>query len=240
MVETLLGHHALVRVGEGSVVLDFAIEEVRHVAHHGGVERRRQLEHGEAAFERLSVVRPLHVVLGRVPDLGLMVVEGAIGAHLVAHLAAEQAVDRHACRLAGDVPERHLDGAHRRAPRLEAATHADAPHDPLDVDRVLPDDPRLELQYDRLEVRLGRLDLTPAGDALVRRDADHRCAGDDSAFHVRDLQGFFLRLSYSRRTKPRHGGRFGVNPKGFRLGGPYRAKRGGAEPPLRREALDPR
>ena len=61
-----------------------------------------------------------------------------------------------------------------RAPGLEAAAHADALHHALDVGRVLPDQGRLELQHDRLQVGLGRLDLAPAGDALIGGDADDR------------------------------------------------------------------
>src|SRR5204863_615795 len=95
-------------------------------------------------------------------------------------------------RLARDVPQRMFDGADGRAERLEAAAHADAAHDALDVARVLTDDPVLEVEHLRLHVGLGRFDLAPAGDALVGGDPDHGAAGDDRAFKVRDLHIWIL------------------------------------------------
>ena len=82
-----------------------------------------------------------------------------IDADLVAHLAAQQLVDRQARGLAGDVPERHLDGAHGAAVGLERAALADAQHHPLDVGRVRADQGLAEGEHLRLDERLVVLDL---------------------------------------------------------------------------------
>ncbi len=100
-----------------------------------------------------------------------------VAAHLVAHLAAEQLVDRNVRGLAGDVPQGMLDGADRRAIGLEAAALADLQHAALDIRRVFADERLAEVQDPRLEVGLGELHLTEAVDVLVRDDADDRDGG---------------------------------------------------------------
>ena len=70
-------------------------------------------------FTMKKLLGPLHhpldvggVVLG--PVAGALLADRAVvDPDLVAHLAAEELVDRHARGLAGDVPERVLDGADR-------------------------------------------------------------------------------------------------------------------------------
>ena len=132
-------------------------------------------------------------MLGAAGHFGL--IERAIGADMVADLAAEQAIDRRIGGLAGNVPERMFDGADGSAEGLEAAADADAAHDALDVARILADDPVLELQNLRLDIGLGRLDLAPAGDPFIGGDADDGAAGNDSAFEISNFQsGTLLKI----------------------------------------------
>ena len=142
--------------------------------------------------------RPLHhpfdvggIVLR--PVAGALPADRAvIDAHLVAHLAAEQLVDRHAGRLAGDVPQRVLDGADRGAIGLERAALADLQHAALDVGRVLADQRVAEMQHPGLEVGLGVFHLAEAVEALVGDDADDRMLADDGAAQVGDFHDDLL------------------------------------------------
>ena len=112
---------------------------------------------------------------------------GQVDAHAVADLAAEQLVHRNPGRLAGDVPERHLDGADGAAPGLEAAEPADAEHDALDVGRVHAENEVAVEEDVGLEVALGGLHLPGADDPLVGEDADYRMAADDGAPQIDNL-----------------------------------------------------
>ena len=89
---------------------------------------------------------------------------------------------RHARGLAGEIPQRVLDRADRRPPRLEGAALADAQHRALDQGRVLADERIAVHQHVRLEIRLEVLDLAEAVDALVGGDAHDRMAADQGAF----------------------------------------------------------
>src|SRR5712692_8022478 len=86
--------------------------------------------------------------------------------------------------FASDVPERHLDRAHRAAPRLERAPVADVQHDPLHLDRVFADDVRLVVQDVRLQVRLVGLDRRVAAQALVGDDPNYGGIPDGGALQV--------------------------------------------------------
>ena len=147
----------------------------------------------DALLDHEEVFGPLHhpldvggVVLGAVAG-ALLADRAVVDADLVADLAAEELVDRHAGGLAGDVPEGVLDGADRRAVGLEGAALADLQHHPLDVGGVLADQRVAEVQDAGLEVGLGELDLAEAVEALVGDDADDWVLADDGAAEVGDL-----------------------------------------------------
>ena len=155
--------------------------------------------------------RPLHhpfdvggVVLR--PVAGALLADVAVvDPHLVAHLAAEQLVDRHARRLAGDVPERMLDGADGGAVGLERAALADLQHHALDVGRVLADQRLAEMQHPGLEIGLGVLDFAKAVEAFVGDDADDGVLADDGAAQIGDLHVPFVGsrcLSRQRASAP--------------------------------------
>ena len=102
---------------------------------------------GDALFDNAKILRrvfhQLHiggVGLGRAPAPHWEANGAIVDPHLIADLAAEQLVDRHARGLAGDIPERHLDCADGAAPGLEAAHAADFKHYPLDVGWVFAED----------------------------------------------------------------------------------------------------
>ena len=125
-----------------------------------------------------------------VPDLGdhaflageLALVGVGVERDLVAHRAAQQLVDRLAERLAADVPQRDVDGAHAFHGGAAAAHVGEAAEqlvpEPLDVRRILAGDDRADLLQHRAQraVRdLGRRgDLAPAGDALVGGHLDEQ------------------------------------------------------------------
>src|SRR5262245_3022861 len=93
---------------------------------------------------------------------------------LVARAAAEQRPYRHACRLAGDIPERMLDPAHRRVDHDAAGKARGVVHDIeeiLDVAGVVADQPRLEIfdHLDRRLIRTCRIRLADPVNALVRQ-----------------------------------------------------------------------
>ena len=165
-----------------------AVVEVVVAVLHVRVEADALLHHEE-------VLRLLHhpfdvgrVVLG--PVAGALPADRAVvDADLVAHLAAEQLVDRNARGLAGDVPERVLDGGDRGAIGLERAALADLHHAALDVGRVEPDQRVLEMEHPGLEVGLGVLDLAEAIEALVGDDADDGVLADNGAAQVGDFHG---------------------------------------------------
>ena len=99
---------------------------------------------------------------------------------VVAHLAAEQLVDRLAQHLAADVPQRDVDAADhvgRGAARAGVGERAERlVPEPLDLRRVLADQQLVELADDARDSAVGdpgrRGDLAPAGDALVGADLD--------------------------------------------------------------------
>ena len=98
---------------------------------------------------------------------------------LVAHLAAQQLVDRHAQRLALDVVERDVDGGHRRredALRGEEAAPEEHLPDVLDAERVLPDEDVLEVldRADHGQLAPGDARLADAVDAFVGIDDDEQ------------------------------------------------------------------
>ena len=124
---------------------------------------------------------------------------GQVDPHPVADLSPEQLVHGNPGGLAGDVPERHLDGADGAAPGLETAEPADAEHDALDVGRV-------HAQYEvaveedvGLEVGLGGLHLPRSDDPLVGEDADYGMAADDGALQIDNLHGVILNRECLRR-----------------------------------------
>ena len=171
--------------------------KVGHSVLHVRVERDPLLHHEEAFGLLHHPFDVGRVVLGPVPR-ALAAVVAVVAAHLVAHLAAEQLVDRNARGLAGDVPQRMLDGADGGAIGLEAAALADLQHAALDVGRVLADQRLAEMQHPGLEVGLGELDLAEAVDVLVGHDADDGMAADDGATEVDDLH--VLGLSRKERS----------------------------------------
>ena len=86
--------------------------------------------------------------VGLVDRLHVAKAEMGVGAQIVAHLAAEQAPDRHAERLAENVPERDLDaadGRHALDPEAPEAVPGQDLVALLDVAGILPDQQRLEI-----------------------------------------------------------------------------------------------
>ena len=126
----------------------------------------------------------------RVPDIV------RVADHLVAHPPAQQFIDRHAQRLALDVPQRDVDGRDGRGEdalrREEAAAEEHLP-DVLDPRRVLADQQRLEVldRADHRQFAPGDARLADAVDALVGIDDDKQkiadAAPDGVAFDVGNL-----------------------------------------------------
>ena len=82
-----------------------------------------------------------------------------------------------------------LDHAHRSAPRLEGAALPDPHHAPLDVGRILTDQPIAEMHDEGFQVRLVLLHLAVAADPPVGDDPHDRVLADDRAFEVDDFHG---------------------------------------------------
>ena len=133
----------------------------------------------------LGVLDALHQLLGRVAE------DVVVDARLVAHLAAQQLVDRHAEVLAGDVPERDVDRA-ERAHDPGAAKVARAVHVlpvVLDPQRVFAHQvvrPLLDDGLGRLEIPPGAGFAEPA-DAGVGVHLDEHVPIDQDRFDSRDL-----------------------------------------------------
>ena len=132
---------------------------------------------------------PFHIVSGCMPHPHFGVIGGPVYPHGITHLAAQQPVDRRIGRLARDIPQRVFNRADRRPKGFEPAAHPDPAHHPFHIARVLPHDPVAQLQHQWLHIGFWRLNLAPAGNPLVRGDADHRTVADQSAFQVGDFHG---------------------------------------------------
>ena len=146
----------------------------------------RLLNDGEA-LRRIYLLPDLLGVVLRFVPVHLEPNVAVIDLHLVPDLAAQQLVDRNTERLAGDVPERHLDSAHCGAPWFKCAHTPDAQHHPLYVCRILPDDHVPVEHHHRLQVRLGGLPLAQTIDAFIGRYPNNCRSPDDCAFQVCDL-----------------------------------------------------
>ena len=118
-----------------------------------------------------SAMRSLRRLPVSVP-LGSVGVGVAIDAHLVAELAAEHLVDRDAIGLAGEVPERDLDRRDAAALPAVAAELLDAAEQPVDVARVLAEQPAL--QHQRVGGAGAVAHLAKPDDALVGVDLEQR------------------------------------------------------------------
>ena len=114
----------------------------------------------------------------------------AIAADLVAELAAEHLVDRHAVGFARQVPERHLDAADAAGLPRVAAELFDLAEDLVDVAGILAQDAALQDQ--RVVLAGAVAHFAEAVDALVGVDADdrrrHRRSAHHHHAHVGDLQ----------------------------------------------------
>ena len=93
------------RAVEGAA-LGVAVVEVGHFALHAAVEADPLLHHGEALRQRLSSPRRFGIILGLM-RLERLADGAVVDPHLVAHLAAQEPVDRQPGGFAGDVPEGH-------------------------------------------------------------------------------------------------------------------------------------
>lgn len=157
--------------------------EVRAVEGDGG------LDDGEADLlvQIEDVLRALLGVAGIGMRQGLRRILRAVDADAVAHLAAQQLIDGHARLLAGDVPQRHLDGADELAPGLERAQAPDAAHDVLDIGGIAAHDHVAEVGHVDVDEVLVLLDLGIAVDSLVGLHAQADVIADDRALEVRDL-----------------------------------------------------
>ena len=111
----------------------------------------------------------------------MVVVSGIVRVedHLVPHLAAQQIIDRHAQRLALDVPQGDVDGRdggrEDALGREEAAPEEHLP-DVFGSHRVLADEQRLEMLdgADHRKLATGQPRLADARDALVGVDDDKK------------------------------------------------------------------
>jgi hypothetical protein len=107
--------------------------------------------------------------------------------HAIPNLAAQEPVDGNARRLASDVPQGHLDGAHGAAPGLERSEPADPLHHPLHVARIFTKDKLPVEENVRLEIGFAVLGLGVAVDALVGRDTHHGILPHDRTLQIGDL-----------------------------------------------------
>ena len=117
-----------------------------------------------------------------------------VDANTLAARAAKQSIDRHAIQLAGDVPQRHVD-AGQRVDHERAAAHV-----AMRPEQLLPQmlDPRRVLAIEQIEERfredfgrsrIDRLDVTPAGDAVIGLDTDEEDGTDPPGPQARDTDG---------------------------------------------------
>jgi hypothetical protein len=186
VAEPSLGQEPAVGPGVKGARHRLAVVEVGHLVPHGAVEGDALLDDGEALRQGLHPAHLVRVVLRRLAREGLPQ-RAIVDAHAVADFPAEKPVNRQPCRLARDVPQRHLDRADRRAVRLEGAALADLQHGPLDECRILPDQGLAEVEHEGLEVRLVLLDLAVTAEAFVRDKSDDWILADDGATEVDDL-----------------------------------------------------
>ena len=101
---------------------------------------------------RISSRHPLFVAHLR-PSLDGAATAMGVADHLITAQTTQQFIDRHAERLAVDIPQGDIDRADRRRQRMGAGEKAAAEHDlpqMLFPGRVLADEPRLE-RVDRLQ-----------------------------------------------------------------------------------------
>ena len=142
---------------------------------------RIELDGGEAALDVLdrALGREIRVVV-HVNRVAGLLIEVRVRAQPLAHLAAEQVIDRLAGRLADDVPQRHLDTAedahHRRVGAELEAGAVDLAEHRLDAVRIHPDDAALHHVVDALDDHVGaeRRDvaLAVSDNPVVRDDLD--------------------------------------------------------------------
>ena len=186
VVEAAFGHQAGVEGAVEGAGGGGAVVEVLELALLRAVEGDALLDDGEALGEGEHPLAILGIMLGRGAAHGHA--EGAVvGADVVADLAAEELVDGDAGGLAGEIPQRHLDDADRRAVGLEGAALADFQHHALDVGGVLADQRLAELQHEGLEVGLPGLHRAVAGEAFVGDEAQDRVLADDGDLGVGDF-----------------------------------------------------
>ena len=137
-----------------------------------------------------------------------------VHADAVARGAAEQAVHGQPGILAGDVPERLIEGGDRRqadSPGREPELLVDLHHQVLDAARVLAPDQREQVVGDRRHAQVGSggVRLAPAVDALVGLHLHERARARLQGRHVGGDTGDLHRClsSDSIVGAPRHGKR---------------------------------
>ena len=171
--------------------LAVTVEVVGHATGHGAVKGDALLDDRET-FWRLHHLLHIFGKVLRLVASHLEAHRAVVDAHLVAYLAAQEFVDRQVGRLTGNVPERHFDRAHRRAPGFERAQPADPTHHPLDIGGVGPQDQVTVEEYMGLEIRLGPLGLAITINPFVGENANNRLVADHSTAEVGDFHGRFL------------------------------------------------
>ena len=179
----------------------------------GGTDRPPRLQQFAVlrqppAHEFPALLRRLQAGVDQRLDLHSLAAVVRIADDLVADLAAQQIVDRHAQRLALDIPQRHVDGGNGRGlnalSRKESAPVELLP-DVLGVERALSDQQRFEVLQgaDHGQFPAGESRLTHAIDTLVRVDHEE----EEVAMTAPDRKGFdigdFHALSPVRTTKKR-------------------------------------
>ncbi len=136
-------------------------------------------------------------LLGIVGDVGgAVAADPGIDLDLVAHLAAEQRMDRLSQRLALDVPQRLVDAGNRAHVDGAAAIEAGAVHDVpvvLDQEGILADQIVFQLMHGRLHGQCPAFHhrLAPADNALVGLDfQEHPARRHNIRRQFRDLHGY--------------------------------------------------
>jgi len=180
----MLGDHPAIGVAANGDRV--AIEKVWHPCCHGRMEGNGLFDDGKALGRRLDAGGVLCIVLRGIAR-HREAHRTIVNAHLVPYLAAQQPVYRQPARLAGDVPQGHLDGAHGATPGLEGTHLANAQHRALDLGRVGANEKITIEQHVWLEVGFVGFDLAIAVDPFVRDDPNDGILTDHGALEVGDL-----------------------------------------------------
>ena len=163
--------------------------EIGYLPPHRAMKRDRLLDDGETLLQLHHPAAICGIVLRR-EATQRHPQRPVVDPHMVAHLATEQLVDRHAGRFPREVPECNLDDAYSGTPGFERTALANPLHHPLDIGRILAEQRVTQVKDMRLQIGLERLHLREAADPGIGHNphdgasAQHR-AFDIGDFHIR-------------------------------------------------------